>query len=76
VEDLKIKMMSVAKKLGYTKMNFSTFIDTIRDSPFQQFKSRVEKLQDFEDATTRINSRISFFFGPQVMFFLNNHMSF
>lgn len=59
-------MMSVAKKLGYTKTNFSTFIDTFRDSPFQQFKSRFEKLQDFEDAITEINSRISSFFGPQV----------
>ena len=40
VDDLKRKMLGVARKLGYGNLNFSTFIDTMRDDPSQQFKSR------------------------------------
>jgi uncharacterized protein (DUF885 family) len=67
VDDLKRKMLGVARKLGYGNLNFSTFIDTMRDNPSQQFKSRIEKLQSFESNIIKINAKLRSFFGPNVL---------
>jgi hypothetical protein len=40
-------MLGVARKLGYGNLNFSTFIDTMRDKPSQQFKSRYKFSKDY-----------------------------
>ena len=67
VKDLEAELAKAAENLGFKNLEQKEFLQKIRNEKPQQFSSKTEILQHFEDLVGQINPKLGQVFGPEVL---------